>query len=731
MKKQGHILKKMTASLLIVSMLCGCSAVSLNLQGENMPEEPVNPGETVTSDSRWINSDISGSLDENTKVSLKDDFHTAVNRDWLLEHRLTSEEKKNKEQYGTFEDNDKELEERLLEIIHDTESDELVSAESGAGIPEEQTEYNRRLMKKFVTLASGWDDRNQRGIQPLVPYIEKIQDIKSMEDMTTYLKNEDGSNFSLENCVSLQVTKPLKERTQNTVMIYPYDGFFLRQATEYSSISMQGIFMKKMNDGQVTYLLKKMGYGDPEIQRILASGYKFESRLAEIQNLTAQQSFYSYLKVADNTYTYGELEKLQGNFPLTEILQSYGLQNSDTYTVTEPDYIRELGKLFTEKNLEEIKAFYIMHTLTSAIMLLDRETFDSYLDFIGQTPGTITISTTQTMEDKKKREELFQYYVIPYMSEVLDQIYIAKYCEKSEKEDLTLLVQDILDTYHELLQEETWLSEEAREKAIEKLDYMKMNVLYPDQFRDYRQLDLDQYDNLVDMVAAVQKFGMMTMQEQVNQPVDRNAWDLREQATIQGNAFYAPDSNSFNILAGLIADGEFYSQDMTYEEKLAHIGTVIGHEITHAFDNTGSQFDKEGRKEMWWSTEDNFAFGTKTTRVIKFYNALVPYPGAETYDGSKVAGEAIADMGGLACALKMAEKKADFNYDEFFTAYAKGWRACRSLNHEKDYAFGDEHPLAYLRTNVTLQQFDKFYETYDIQPGDGMYYPPEKRIKIW
>ena len=202
-------------------------------------------------------------------------------------------------------------------------------------------------------------------------------------------------------------------------------------------------------------------------------------------------------------------------------------------------------------------------------------------------------------------------------------------------------------------------------------------------------------------------------------------------STTACNAFYMPSENSINILAGYLTEA-MYTPDMPYEKLLATVGTCIGHEISHAFDTSGYQFDKNGHHNPWWSLKDVEAFDFRASNLIKYYNGITPYPDAFLfYNGKNVSGEVIADMGGVKCMLKLAQSKPDFDYDLFFRSYAELWRTSTDLASVKFLVQNDEHPLGFLRTNVTLMQFDEFQKTYDLQPEDGMYLAPENRINVW
>lgn len=194
------------------------------------------------------------------------------------------------------------------------------------------------------------------------------------------------------------------------------------------------------------------------------------------------------------------------------------------------------------------------------------------------------------------------------------------------------------------------------------------------------------------------------------------------------NCFYAPTSNAIHILGGY-AQGELYRSDMDEEELLGTLGSVIGHEISHAFDSIGAQFDKDGNVKNWWTKADYDAFRARNDKMIAYYNNMHPWAG-QTFHGSIMTGEACADMAGVKAVLRIAAENKEFDYDKFFRAFANIWVEKNTL--QSAYIFiNDPHPLNYLRVNCTLQQFDEFLNFYGIREGDGMYLAPEDRVAIW
>ena len=213
--------------------------------------------------------------------------------------------------------------------------------------------------------------------------------------------------------------------------------------------------------------------------------------------------------------------------------------------------------------------------------------------------------------------------------------------------------------------------------------------------------------------------------KEYSEPVDKEEWGDAPQTV---NCFYNPLNNSLYIL-GAYAQGGMYNSEMSDEELLAKLGTVIGHEVSHAFDSKGAQFDKDGNMANWWTEEDQAAFLERNQKMVAYYNAMHPWEGQDFY-GSIMTGEAGADMAGMKVMLRIAAGMEDFDYDAFFRAFADAWLTKDTL--QMAYIrINDVHPMLYLRINCTLQQFDEFLDFYGITEGDGMYLAPADRVIIW
>lgn len=352
---------------------------------------------------------------------------------------------------------------------------------------------------------------------------------------------------------------------------------------------------------------------------------------------------------------------------------------------------------------------------------LDRECYDWSNDCADEIEG---------VDQEQDDETFFAESVSGMMKWPVAQLYTENYLKKEDKERISEIVEEIKDAYHGILEDADFLSDETREKAIEKLEAIEPRVLYPDSWEKYscEGLDFKGPDEGGMLWEALQKLEDWELDEEVEEftaPVDKEIWAVTPQTF---NCSYDPHSNCMYIL-GAYARGGIYNSEMSDEEVLAKLGISIGHEISHAFDRTGAQFDKNGNMKNWWTDEDKAEFKKRNARLAEYYDNIHPWEG-QNLKGKTITGEACADMAGMKVVLKIAEKKKDFDYDKFFRAFANLWLTKENLQMAWAH-LENEHPMNYLRINCTLQQYDEFLDQYGITEGDTMYLAPEDRVNIW
>ena len=736
--------KRLTALLLAAALgLSGCGSSSEDLQHMlaemKGASKTVTPGTTISEDSKWINSDIVGAIDENTPLREQDDFFTTVNRENILNADTDSLEEG--DSIGTLYISGDALEERQKNLI--TMSEDNVDGLDENVMSAEALKHLQHLVQTLYREAGDIDLRNQRGAEPLKPYLEDIEKISSLEELTAYFSDVGGENVSGLSLLPLSISRPLSEDDPEKYLVYVSARTMLTlgdQASNYRGISLEA---KSGSEEIVNYALGQLGYGKGEIQRILKRCYRFEIKLSRHMPTISTTDYTSdrdEINVAkqNSCYDLEGLKALAGNYPIETLLSAAGLADSETFLVEEPDQVKNVGTLYTEANLEDIKSYLLVQLVRANADFLDKTIYDmgqvlkpksERADLNGESDEDETDAEDAAAD---VNETIVSKYVQKYLGDAYEEIYVGHYCDAKTKEGLTELTELMLSGFRKVLLQADWMSEETRETALDKLDSMGVHVLYPDEMVDFSSLNFDDCSSLVEIMGRINAFRQTQLKSYVNQPLDPQDWDLMQLPTAIGNAAYKPTENSINICAGFLCTDDVYDPDASIEYNMGRMGVIIGHEISHGFDTTGYSFDRIGLLRNWWSRADRENFDLRSRELVKYYNALEPLPDSEeTCNGSNLSGEAIADMGGMKAALLIAKEIPDFDYESFFRNYAEAWFVQRSYYDEYTRMSSDVHPLAFLRVNVVLQQFDEFRDTFGIQPGDGMYLADEDRIAVW
>lgn len=257
---------------------------------------------------------------------------------------------------------------------------------------------------------------------------------------------------------------------------------------------------------------------------------------------------------------------------------------------------------------------------------------------------------------------------------------------------------------------------------------MRIQVGHPQSWPDTSGLEVTGSDEGGTLFSQTRRMAAWDLEQELyllHHPNEGEYW----RDCLETNAYYNAATNSITVGAGMLG-GTYWPEDGSYEQRLAGVGTTIGHEISHAFDDYGAYFDENGDFEQWWSDDDLAEFERRVDAVTACLEALDPV-GRGTYDGQAVCGEAIADMGGLKASMLVASKQKDFDYDEFFRAYARSWAGVMSVADADYYMACDTHPLDAHRVNVPLRELDEFYATYDIKESDGMWLDASERVSVW
>ncbi len=747
-KKLRKIGTTMTAVVLASSfVLTGCSSeqfAALQEQAEAMELANRKPNVTVSDESKWYNSAIKGAIDDTLQVRPQDDFYTAINRDYVLETSLAKDEV---EKGPLVENGNIVLERKKLLVSGDEAAIAAAKADgtAPAGLSEADVKHLGKLVHKFAELAGDWEKRDADGVEPLRPYIDRVQQVSSLDDMTQYLMEDSSERLGYKGLIHYTVDAPaLSGKTHNAVILDNTFSYLMDRAESYSSIPDGQVVRNYTNRILVENVLMPLGYTKKEVDNLWRACMRFEVKAAEIGERYVSREEAEYLTYSDKTvYTMDDIAGMQGLYPMTQILSASGLGEADDYRIDFPSYFKKICKLYTEKNVEDMKAYFIVHLALDGQKYLRR----SDAEQVGLSAKENLYSTEFEMAFGEAGSDdalLYDVYFQYIFAEPLAQYYSAVYSTEEDKAQLLALTERSIATYEEIIKGEDWLTEETKQQCIRKLQMMTKNVLYPDEFVDYSGLELDDCSNLLEAVKRINAYENKLTVQKLSQSYVRGMWRMSGYFdTTLVNATYNPNENSMNIYAGLIANGEVFDKDVPLEQNMARIGTVIGHEISHSLDPDGRRFneygdfvpdeveeDKDG--PLWWTREDKEQYDRKVDKLTKYFTVLPTYRDSVTTQfGMIIKGEAIADVTGVKIMLEAAKDMDDFDYRTFFESYAQLWRQVTSYNAADLMAKSDVHPLNYKRVNVSVQQFDEFYKTYDVKEGDGMYLPKDKRLLVW
>ena len=689
--------------ILLAAVLLFAAACSVQPQTENSAAPSASAegsaqagAEESAPGAAWTNSDISGSVTADTKTDPKDDFNAAVNQEWMAGTELGTQM-----QASTFTERSNEVMAQVMALITD----------------ESQASHEAQLVREFYNDYVDMESRNALGMEPVLPLLGEIKAIETLDDLTAYLA--DWGNLAGAP-VKADIAADWKDSTKNAVYIGP-PSFSLSDADEYKSITDVGQRKKDAEEVMFKKLLARAGYSEEEAAGLWEAFFALETEIAQASIGNAEGASADIRDKAYNPKSAAELAELSPDFPLMEILKPYTDGGVDRFILTEPEWLAKMNELYTEENVEGFKAWLIYQTLTGTAGMLDQECLDIMTEYSGARIGSTQIELPV--------EQLAYQACSTTFDMAIGKLYAENYVTEETKQDVTELVNDAVTVFRQRLEENEWLGDETKAKALEKLDTLKVRVAYPDDWSlyDYSDYALPEEGGIIDDMLAVREKSMSEKVDKAKAEIDKDLWMTSPQEV---NAFYQPTDNSINIPAGILG-GDFYDPNGTVEQQMGSLGIIIGHEITHGFDsNMGSLYDKDGNLSNWWTEEDRAAFKERTDKVGAYYAGIEVLPG-KYVNGEYTIGETVADLGGMSCMLELAKGIDGFDYQTFFESWAKVWKLQESEETAEYMLQIDTHAPGYLRANVNAQQFQEFYDAFGVEEGDGMYLAPEERLSVW
>lgn len=639
---------------------------------------------------------------DNKGVRLQDDFYDAINNDWLSTVKI----EEGKSTTSTFDDVEKTVKGQVKSIIKSLVSEK----EKYAANTDE-----RKIINLYNNVLNV-QERNNQGLKPVKENLDKIKSAQTIDDITKLWSDRSIVNSTIQ----FAVEKDVKNITTNILYIN-HTGLSLGDSDQYTHPTESTAKNKKLTVNYYNKLLMLSGYTKDEANLKTDNMFKFEEMIAPyIMGKREKALTPNLIDSLYNVYTLDELKDLAPNLNLPIIMKELGIDNANKIVLQDPKWLKALNKIYTQENLPLIKNYLEIVNLIYASNYLSKDFEDANTEFSNNLLG---------IKGSGSKEDDAVDTVNSLMGMAIGKIYSERYVSKNVKEDVENITKKIIEVYKKRINNLTWMSSSTKKNAIDKLDKLNIKIGYPDTWVDYSKLNIKAYEEggtLFGNVIALRRFAQDEMFSKLNKPVDKKKDGVEPQTV---NAFYSPTDNSIIIPGGII-QGHFYDPNGSKETNLGGIGVILGHEISHAFDNTGAQYDADGNLNNWWSDDDYKEFQQKTQKVKDFYSQIEVAPG-QMLDGNLTAGENIADIGGVSCLLDILKTMDNPNYKTFFQSYAVTWRQLTTKEYS-DYAMLiDSHSPNKVRVNAVLPQFQQFYDTYGITEKDGMYIRPEDRVAIW
>ena len=652
------------------------------------------------------NADKGLSLAEmDTTVRPQDDFYNYVNGTWAKTAKIPAD----KPTWGSFHILREKTDENCLLILDNLLKENFAQGTEGQKIKD--------LYESFID----WKKRDAEGLKPIEGLLTKIDNIKTLADLQKYLEEvtPEGENP----ICAWGVYADMKDSNMNTV----YLGNF--------SIGMGRDYYQKDNKENTEALQKYQDYvmaifkvlKDDKAAEKAKQMVDFERSIAKLM-LTNEEDRNPNLSY--NPQTMAELSKLVKNINLPQLLKNVGV-NTDKVVVSEIRLYKQYDKFINEKNLPLIKDYLKYQLVADNASNLTKELDELSFNFYSK--------ELQGQQEQRPMSKRALSVINGILGEAFGKLYVEKYFPPKAKEEMVTLVDYLKKSFAQHIKDVTWMSDATKEKALAKLNKFTVKVGYPDKWEDYSKLTIEPaaksvyYTNL----QRVNEWAYQKSLEKVGKPVDKTKWGMSPQTV---NAYYNPLYNEI-VFPAAILQPPFFNFEADPAVNFGGIGAVIGHEMTHGFDDSGAEFDGDGNLQNWWTPEDKKNFENATKALAKQYDQYEPVKGVFV-NGTFTSGENIADLGGVNIAfdaLQMylkdkgnVDKISNFTQDQrFFISWGTVWRTLSTDKYLTNQVKTDPHSPGYFRSFGPLVNVDAWYKAFDVKEGDKLYKKPEDRVKIW
>jgi len=647
----------------------------------------------------------SGIEKENFDFTIRpqDNLYLHVNGAWLKKTQIPAD----KSNYGAFT----ELEERNEKHLHQL-VEELATKANPAGSDEQKVaDFYRSFMDSAMV--------EQAGLKPLSQELKQIQAVRTKQDLIALMANLRKIGVQLP--FSFYVRPDLKNAKRHLLYIsqsglgLPDRDYYLRESDKFKHIRQQyAAYIEQV------FKLAGIENAQTRSQKIL----QMESEMANNHwtRVRNRQREKTYNKLALN-----QLKKLAPQFDWQSFFKETDLADFDSLIVSQPDYVQAFGRLFNKYSAKDFKDYLTFKLINSFGNYLAHEFVQAKFNFYGK-----TLTGTPALSPRWKRALNTMNSSI---GQLLGKMYVTRYFPPEAKQRMKILVQNLLDVYRERIEKLDWMGEQTKKQALAKLAKFNTKIGYPDQWKDYTTLDIKK-DDLVGNIKRARLFEYYLNIDKLNKPVDRSEWFMNPQTV---NAYYSASMNEIVFPAGILQP-PFFDLEADDAVNYGAIGAVIGHEITHGFDDQGSKSDGDGNLRNWWTKEDRKNFEQRANRLVKQYSSYVVIDTIHL-NGKLTLGENIADLGGLTIAYHAYQKSLNgkpapeldglTGDQRFFIGWAQIWRRKYRADELRRRLLTDPHSPSEFRVNGVVVNIPAFYQAFQVTEKDSLYLPPEQRVQIW
>ena len=654
-------------------------------------------------------SQVSGIDKKNMDLNVKPgtDFYQYAAGGWLKSHPLDAEHTNNGAFTDLYEENQKRIQELILEYASKPQKQGTLEQKIG-------TLYN--MLMDSVRL-------NREGWEPLKPTLARIAAIKTNKEyqLVTAELDRRGENTMM---FGIGVGADMRNASMNIVSV-GQGGLGLGTRDYYLNNDPQTLKVREAYKTYLTNLFKMVGNDEATATKKVDAIMAIETRIAKVSYSKVQ------LRDIDKNYHKMSYNDLVLNFPGIDwgnVFLQTGFPPFDAVDVGQPEPIHEVEKILADTNLDDLKAYAEIKVISGATSQLSDAFRAESFKF------SSVLSGAQQDRPRWKRAVAT---VSNVFGEAIGKLYVEKYFPESSKQRMIELVKNLQEALAQRIQEATWMSAATKAQAKDKLDNFIVKIGYPDKWRDYSGLQINDKLSLYANMQNVSEFFLQDeLSRKVNKPVDKMEWGMTPQTI---NAYYNPTTNEICFPAAILQP-PFFDPNADDAVNYGGIGAVIGHEMSHGFDDQGSQFDKTGNQRDWWTAQDKKNFQERSKVLVDHFGKVEVVNGKKV-NGQLTLGENIGDNGGLNIAFRALQnsmktkplKTLDgFTPEQrFFLSWARVWAGNARPEYLEYLITVDPHSPNMARVNAALPEIDAWYDAFKIKKGDKLFIPANKRAHIW